>query len=341
MPIRVRSRAALSTLSLLLLALSPVWGDGLDDGNASPLIADLIAAAAEAPGEPAAPLWRYRDERLQADVEDAIRDLSLAGAARRHQLALALVDCTDADRPRLAAVNGDDMMYAASLPKIAILLAAFEKAERGELRVEGETETMLNEMIRRSSNEAATRMLHRVGVEEIARVLLSPRYRFYDPDRNGGLWVGKDYGKAGLWMRDPLHNLSHAATPLQVARFYYLLHRGELVSPGASRKMRAILGDTAIDHKFAKGLRSRDPGARLFRKSGTWQTFHSDSALVERDGRAYVAVALANDANGGEWLSKLIVAFDQIIGPGSSAPQLTARVSSPRDAPPRASGESW
>jgi beta-lactamase class A len=338
---RLRSRAVLSGLSLLLLAVSPVRGDGVDDATASPLIADLLAAVAEAPGEPAAPLWRYRDEGLQAEVEQALGELELAGAARRHQLALALVDCADADRPRLAAVNGDDMMYAASLPKIAILLGAFEKAERGELRIEGETEAMLTEMIRRSSNEAATRMTHRVGFDEIARVLLSPRYRFYDPERNGGLWVGKDYGKAGLWMRDPLHNLSHAATPLQVARFYYLLHRGELVSPTASRKMRAMLGDTAIDHKFAKGLRSRDPGARLFRKSGTWQTFHADSALVERDGRAYVAVALANNANGGEWLSKLIVAFDEIIASGSSAPQLTAQVSSPRDARPRANGESW
>jgi beta-lactamase class A len=306
------------------------------------LISELLAAATDAPGEPLAPLWKNRDDQLQVSVEGAVRRLRLESATRQHRLALALVDCTDADHPRVAAVNGDEMMYAASLPKIAILLGAFDKAERGELQVDGGTERTLTEMIRRSSNEAATRMIHRVGVEDIARVLLSPRYRFYDPDRNGGLWVGKDYGKAGLWMRDPLHNLSHAATPLQVARFYYLLHRGELVSSAASRKMREILGDTEINHKFAKGLRSRSPDARLFRKSGTWQTFHSDSALVERDGRAYVAVALANNPNGGEWLSKLIVAFDEIIGPGSRAPQLTAQAVARRpDARPPSSDESW
>jgi beta-lactamase class A len=52
---------------------------------------------------------------------------------------------------------------------------------------------------------------------------VSPRYRLYDPRHYGGLWVGKDYAKSGLWRRDPLHNLSHGATAMQVARFYYLL----------------------------------------------------------------------------------------------------------------------
>jgi beta-lactamase class A len=304
----------LYVLGLLAIAsVAPLRADDLDADSIDPVIAASLAAAAEAADDMPAPLWRYGDARLQRDLDDSIRRLKLEKAAQARRLAVALVDTTDLDRPRVAAVNGDLMMYAASLPKIAILFAAFEQAERGRLQIDAEIEQSLAAMIRYSSNTAATAMIRRVGVENIARALMSARYRFYDPDHNGGLWVGKDYGKAGLWQRDPLHSLSHGATPLQVARFYYLLQRGELVSAEASRRMKAILADSGIHHKFAKGLRELDPQATLWRKSGTWGSFHSDSALVERDGRSYIAVALSDDARGGEWLSRLIVAFDGII----------------------------
>jgi beta-lactamase class A len=173
-------------------------------------------------------------------------------------------------------------------------------------------------MIRESSNEAATEMMQRVGKEYIAHVLLSPRYRLYDPARNGGLWVGKDYAKTGVWRRDPLHNLSHGATALQVARFYYLLQTGNLVTPEYSREMKRILAEPKIEHKFVRALHRVNPTAALFRKSGTWGTFHSDSVLVERDGRAYIAVALANGAAGETWLGELIVRLDRLIFPQAS-----------------------
>jgi len=309
----LRAAASACALVATLTFVAPVRADDIDAGDANPVIAGLLADQADAVGEVAAPLWKYRDADLQAAVDAALRRLHLDRAAESRRLAVALVDTTDADRPRVAAVNGDLMMYAASLPKIAILFAAFDMAERGRLKIDGGVEESLTAMIRVSSNVEATANIHRVGVENIARALMSPRYRFYDPDRNGGLWVGKDYGKAGLWQRDPLHSLSHGATPMQVARFYYLLQRDELVSPAASRRMKAILGDPGINHKFVKGLRGVDPNASLCRKSGTWGTFHSDSALVEHDGRSYVAVALSNDARGGQWLSDLIVAFDEIV----------------------------
>jgi beta-lactamase class A len=314
--LNMRWRLGLILASCAVSLLAPIGvarADDVESAADDPVISALLTTQAEDESDVVAPLWKYRDARLQAEVEKSLRTLKLDRAARSGQLALALVDTTDPDRPRVAAVNGDMMMYAASLPKIAILLAAFEQAEQGRLRLDARTEASLTEMIRHSSNVAATAMIHRVGVENIARVLMSPRYRFYDPDHNGGLWVGKDYGKAGLWQRDPLHSLSHGATPLQVARFYYLLERDELVSPAASRRMKKILGDTAINHKFAKGLREIDPQALLWRKSGTWGTFHSDSALIEHNERSYIAVALSNHAKGGEWLSAMIVAFDQII----------------------------
>ncbi len=278
-----------------------------------PSIRDMVALDRIAPFEDLAPLWDFSDPELQGDVDRALRSLSLDDDVRQQRLAVALIDLTDLDEPRVAAVNGDVMMYAASLPKIAVLLGAFEKIAQGKMALDPETELLMRRMIRESSNAASTELMTRVGKEYIARVLLSPRYRLYDPRHNGGLWVGKDYAKSGLWRRDPLHNLSHGATAMQVARFYYLLETGNLVTPEHSMMMKDIMSHTALGHKFVAALRKIRPEASLFRKSGSWGTFHSDSVLVERRGRAYIAVALSNDKQGFQWLERIIVALDGII----------------------------
>ena len=213
----------------------------------------------------------------------------------------------------MAYVNPNEMMYAASLPKIAILLGAFERISKGQMSLDEDTLEKLQKMIRNSSNEAATEILNRVGKEYVNELLQSPRYRLYDPEKNGGIWVGKEYDRSPAYDRDPLHNLSHGATALQVARFYYLLETGQLVSPELSQLMKSILGQPAIEHKFVKGLKEIHPESRIYRKSGTWKQYHSDSAIIEHDGRRYIAVALAKSPHGEKWLTDLIVALDKLI----------------------------
>ena len=255
------------------------------------------------------------DPRLQKALVTHLNSLNLNHATEDKRLSVVLVDITDISSPRMAYVNPNEMMYAASLPKIAILLGAFEKIANGEMALDDETLGKLKLMIRNSCNTAATEILHRVGMEYLARLLQSPRYRLYDPQRNGGLWVGKDYAKVPAWRRDPLHDLSHGATAFQVARFYYLLETGQLVSPEFSSLMKSILADPAIEHKFVKGLKEIQPDSEIYRKSGTWGPYHSDSAIVEHHGRRYIAVALAKSTQGERWLQKLIVALDDIICP--------------------------
>jgi beta-lactamase class A len=205
------------------------------------------------------------------------------------------------------------MMYAASLPKIAILLGAFERISKGQMTLDEETLEKLKKMIRNSCNQAATEILNRVGKDYVNELLQSPRYRLYDPEKNGGLWVGKEYDRSPAYDRDPLHNLSHGATALQVARFFYLLETGQLVSPEISQLMKSILGRPAIEHKFVKGLKEIHPESRIYRKSGTWKQYHSDSAIIEHDGRRYIAVALAKSRHGEKWLTDLIVALDKLV----------------------------
>jgi len=250
---------------------------------------------------------------FQKQLEKRIKRLNLDTAVRDGNLAVALVDVTDPQHPLLAQVNGDEMMYAASLPKIAILLAAFERIHEGKLTLNDDTRQLMTDMIRHSSNTAATTLINKVGRKYINTVLRSPKYRLYDTRYNGGLWVGKEYAQGVAYQRDPLHNLSHGATAVQVARFYYLMETGQLVSPRLSREMKAIMGDPAIRHKFVKGLEATQPNALIYRKSGTWRNWHADSAIVEHDGRTYIAVALAESPQGGEWLKNLITELDGII----------------------------
>ena len=131
--------------------------------------------------------------------------------------------------------------------------------------------------------------------------------------------MGKPYGKAPAYRRDPLAGLSHGATAFQVARFDDPLDRGELVSPELTRQMKAALGDPGIRHKFVKGLESR-PDTPIYRKSGTWCQFHSDSALAEGRRWRYILVGIAEDPRGGDWLEKMAAPLNDLADPGPSDP---------------------
>ncbi len=258
-------------------------------------------------------LSESQDPALQYQLETEIASLGLSAIVHDQRLAVALVDITDPHHPRFAAVNPDLGIYAASLPKIAILLGVFQKAADEGRTVDRDTISLCRAMIRESSNPAATELLNEIGFEYLADLLQSQRYGLYDEYHDGGLWVGKAYASTQAWKRDPVNDLSHGATVFQVARFYYLLETGRLVSPEASAKMKTILGKPALHHKFVQGLLANRPGSRIYRKSGTWKEWHSDSAIVERDGRRYIAVALAQSRNGGSMMSRIIVALDDIV----------------------------
>jgi len=293
MPNCIRLLALFLSLSIFLFPSLPAWADGADEYPS---------------------LWDRHDSRLQKQLGATLSSLGLSQAVRNKKLSVAVVDITNLEEPRVAAVNGDQMLYAASLPKIAILLGAFVEIEEGSMALDSTTRESLTQMIRVSSNQEATRMLNRVGKERLLGILQSDKFHLYDPEVNGGLWVGKEYGKSAAFHRDPLHNLSHGATAMQVARFYYLLETGRLVGGNLSAEMKSMLGDPGINHKFVKGLADY-PDAKIFRKSGSWKQWHADSALVEADGHKYIIVGLAEDVNGGVWLSRIIKPIHEIMVP--------------------------
>ncbi len=258
-----------------------------------------------------------KDSTLQSALERVLAEPPFRRQVSRGRLSVVLVDLSTPGEVRFAGVDENRMRYAASLPKIAIMLAVFEEIERGNLEYTPELRSKLEGMIRKSENRTASQLIDLVGFETIAAVLRDPHYELYDRDRNGGLWVGKGYGGLGVWLRDPLHDISHGATARQVARFLVMLDVGQLVSPWASSEMKRIMGNPQIEHKFVLGLRGQS-GLRIFRKSGTYKQWHADAAIVEHGAHRYVAVALLESTQWRGVLSTLIRRLDDVIVRGGT-----------------------
>jgi beta-lactamase class A len=267
------------------------------------------------PPEKIVPLRQLVHTEFQKRFETVLKqNRSWALLIRKKKLAVGLVDLSDTLNIRYARVNGDVMLYAASLPKLAILLAAEDALEKGVLEENKAVLEDMRIMIARSDNQAASRMIDRLGFKTIENVLRQPQYELYDPERGGGLWVGKAYARKEKRYPDPLMGISHGATVTQVCRFYYLLAMGKLINRDRCIQMLNLLSDPEIHHKFVHTYDELAPDAKLYRKSGTWKKWHSDSVLIwGSKWRRYILVALVEDANGENILRNLIPSVESVM----------------------------
>ena len=260
------------------------------------------------------PLRSLVDPVFQANFEKTIdANIKWKRLISQKRMAVGMVDLSDPYNVKFARVNGNVMMYAASLPKIAILLAAMDAIDKGEIKDTPEIKAKMRLMMSKSSNTAATELMDMLGYDKIASVLVDPKYDLYDEDYGGGLWVGKRYAKTGERHPDPLMGISHGATVTQVCRYYYLLANGKLVSFERSKQMLDLMADPELHHKFVAKLEKIAPKARLYRKSGSWKNFHSDSILIWGPERRYILVALIEDADGEKILQDLVVEMDNLL----------------------------
>ncbi len=260
------------------------------------------------------PISELQNEDLQGILEKEINSHPVwRGLVSKNLMAIGIVDLSDIDNIKYAGINDENMMYAASLPKIAILLAAMDAIDKGELKDTKEVRKDLRLMISKSNNQASTRMIDRLGYDKIESVLRAPDNKLYDEEIGGGLWVGKRYASGGATHREPLKNLSHAATTKQVCSFYYQLVMGNLVSEKRSKEMLEIMKDPALHHKFVNTLDNIAPKATIYRKSGSWKNYHSDSALVWGPKRKYIIVALVDNDFGEQIIRNLVLPLEKVM----------------------------
>ncbi|OGQ79556.1 MAG: hypothetical protein A2289_03990 [Deltaproteobacteria bacterium RIFOXYA12_FULL_58_15] len=263
---------------------------------------------------------------LQKALEAAVKAAGWQTYVDKKILAVSLVDLSRRGKRYYAGINDDVMLYAASLPKIAILLSVIEAVEDGRLKWTHEFDRRLQNMIVASSNPDASWGTDLVGLLAIEKTMRDPRYCFYD-DESGGLWVGRAYRGGGASNRDPKFNISHGATARQVARYYTMLDAGLLVSRHWSFRMLGLMSPPKHHHKFVGGINDRAGVVFLARKSGTWRTFHADSVLVQHLGARYVLVGLADLRDGEQLMRQLSGVADDIIMEGKHRVPTRKRVS--------------
>ena len=249
------------------------------------------------------------DAALQSGIQTIDSQLRVRHGMTTGQTAVGVLDLNTL---RLAMIHPDRIDYAASVPKIGILLAYFQRHPEAATNLDAQTRRELGEMIKISSNEMAAKYSQQLGLKTIQQVLDS--YGFYDAKRGGGLWVGKHYGKGSERYGDPVANHSHGATVRQLLRYYLLLEQGKLVSPAASKTMRGIFASPDIAHindKFVRGLAGRD--VQILRKSGWWEDWFHDTAIVTGGGRHYIMVAMTHHPKGEEYLVEFARQVDDVV----------------------------
>ena len=154
---------------------------GVNLGNAGPPSLPLSVSGPEW-----RPLSQRQDQRLQTRLDQALKPHEAwQSLIRAGKMSVALVDLSNPKAPRFAQVNGDAMMYGASLPKLMILLAAFQGFADGSLKETPQIHRDLIEMIRRSDNHASSQMIGRIGLRKIEALASDRRYGFYDPKKGG------------------------------------------------------------------------------------------------------------------------------------------------------------
>jgi beta-lactamase class A len=273
-------------------------------------VASAILAACTTMKPPLLDYATATDTDLQRQVENIDARLRETYGMTFEQAAVGVFDLR---RNRLAMIHPDRIEYAASVAKLAILLAYFEKHPDAATNLDPTVRHELGLMAKSSSNEMAAKYSRQMGLREIQEILNA--YGFYDAAKGGGIWMGKHYGPNSERIGDPVADHSHAATVRQLLRFYLLLDQGKLVTPAASERMKEILASPAIPHddiKFVKALAA--PDVTILRKWGSWQTWLHDTALITAPDRRYILVALTNHPRGDEYLVELARAVDGLMG---------------------------
>lgn len=254
---------------------------------------------------------------LQAFLDRTIDGLEAHDARLREAaVRVAVLDLAHGEPPRIADHHGDAPIYPASVGKFVYLMAAYRWQEEGRLRIEGDFDRELTEMIRVSSNEATQKVFARLTDTEPGPELSAEAYRDYrerrqavkrwlatlgvtdlhcvNPTYDGG---GDLYGRDAQFIRDASVagglGRGHGEAPNRQAmtangtvRLLALLATDRALSAEDSatvrRRMRRDPAEQPhLVHRIAGGA-SRLPGLEIYAKSGTWGPIYADAGIVRQ-----------------------------------------------------------
>lgn len=204
--------------------------------------------------------------------------------------------------------RGDTVMYAASVIKLFILAAAHAAVEAGRLTFETEytlrrevcvpscgaltymhnglqvtVRDLCNLMVILSDNTATNCLIDLLGEEEINRFIAEQ-----------GFVSTKLRRKMYDWER-ARRGIQNTITAEEVGELLTRMYRGELVSPGASAEMLAIMKEQQLNHKIPFYLQSLPDCPEIAHKTGEDDGITHDVGVVFTE-KPFVICFTFNDA---------------------------------------------
>lgn len=270
---------------------------------------------------------------LQENVSKAVAEVLEQFKEKKlgsNQLAVTVIDLSDAEKRRSASFRGDVPIYPASVVKLFYLAAAHEWMEKGRLHDSEEVRRAMNDMIVQSYNEATHYVLDAVTGTTGGPELPAEEMKEWSEKRNAvnryfaGIgytkinvnqkpWCEGPYGRERVFVGKNFEN-RNALTTEATARLLTEIVERKCVSKERSDQMMELLkrdprkkrseDDQATDF-IARALK---PGTKLWSKAGWTSTARHDAAFVELpDGtRAVIVVFTTGHSNEKEIIPALV-----------------------------------
>jgi beta-lactamase class A len=293
--------------------------------------------------------YLYPMMTLQKSVDEtvaAVRDKFAADGLQAQQLALTLVDLTDALNPVRADYRGEASVYPASVIKLFYLAAAHHQMETGKLADTDELRRALREMIVDSGNDATSYVVDlltgttsgpELPLAELAewhhqRNAVNRYFHAHgypEINANRKTWPEGPYGRDKQAM-DHFQPARNVLTANATARLLIQMAQGRCVTPARSDQMLALL-QRDISNPATADYQAREfvgmalpPNAKLWSKAGYMKVARHDAAVVEFiDGRKIVLVIFTENCSDQKRIIPEIARrlVSQFAGSGQAQPQ--------------------
>lgn len=254
----------------------------------------VVAAGALLPGEAQGTI----DSELEAQIERYIKGLRARGSIRSSErTAWVVQDLTSGHK--LASINENTRLQAASMIKPYLALAFFHQVREGRLVYGAESRRHMELMIQKSNNSSTNWVMRQTGGPAATEALLRQHY----PSLSREIRLVEYIPSNGRTYR----NMGSAG---DYARFLDALWRGRLPQSQEILRLMALPG---IDRLYTDAKRV-PKGTRVYNKTGSTAMCCGDMGiLVARgsDGRTYPYLLIGiiesrtrNSSSYGSWISR-------------------------------------
>ena len=195
------------------------------------------------------------------------------------------------------AIGADQSFPSASVGKLALLVEAYRQSESGARPLTAARRKQLDDMIVASDNDAANRVMEELGLRNVNANLQAL-----------GLNATRLANPFGTTR--PTSGALNVTTPADMVRLLELLANDRLVSPTASREMRALLARTQDGSKLGRGLPA---SARVAHKSGWFGDVANDVGIVTQGNGSYVVAVFTEGIADPEKANQVIAAVAKTV----------------------------